>query len=59
MNRISPKPNKIPAVQPESDGEPSLLAPLVLVSIEGMYLLKAIGRDAIADSAAIELTSRR
>jgi AcrR family transcriptional regulator len=46
-------------LQPESDGEPSLLAPLVLVSIEGMYLLKAIGRDAIADSAAIELTSRR
>jgi hypothetical protein len=45
-------------LQPESDGEPSLLAPLFLASIEGMYLLKAIGRGAIADSALIELTPR-
>src|SRR3984957_15457340 len=34
------------------------LAPLFLTAIEGMYLLKAIGRDALADSAAAELMSR-
>ncbi len=45
-------------LQPESDGEPSLLAPLFLVSVEGMYLLKAIGRDALSESAVIELASR-
>jgi AcrR family transcriptional regulator len=45
-------------LQPEDSGEPSSLAPLFLASIEGMYLLEAIGRGAIADSAAIELTSR-
>jgi hypothetical protein len=45
-------------LQPESDGEPSLLAPLFLASIEGMSLLKAIGRGAIADSALIELAPR-
>lgn len=45
-------------LQPESDGEPSLLAPLFLASIEGMYLLKAIGRGALAGSALIELASR-
>ncbi len=45
-------------LQPESDGEPPSLAPLFLVSIEGMYLLKAIGRGALADSAVIELASR-
>lgn len=44
-------------LQPESDGEPPLLAPLFIASIEGMYLLKAIGRDAIADSAVMELVS--
>jgi AcrR family transcriptional regulator len=42
-------------LQPESDGEPPLLAPLFIASIEGMYLLKAIGRPALADSAAVEL----
>jgi AcrR family transcriptional regulator len=42
----------------ESDGEPSLSAPLFLTSIEGMYLLKAIGRGAIADAAVNELASR-
>jgi AcrR family transcriptional regulator len=45
-------------LQPESDGEPSLLAPLFLSSIEGMYLLKAIGRSALANSALVELASR-
>jgi AcrR family transcriptional regulator len=45
-------------LQPEGDGEPSLLAPLFLASIEGMYLLKAIGRGALADRAAVELASR-
>ena len=45
-------------LQPESNGEPSLLAPLFLASIEGMYLLKAIGRGTIADSALIELAAR-
>jgi AcrR family transcriptional regulator len=41
-------------LQPES-GEPSLLAPLFLASIEGMYLLQAIGRGAIADAAVLSL----
>ena len=45
-------------LQPGAGGEPSLLAPLFLASIEGMYLLKAIGRGELADSAAIELASR-
>jgi hypothetical protein len=45
-------------LQPEGDGEPSLLPPLFLASIEEMYLLKAIGRDALADAAAAELASR-
>jgi len=43
---------------PESDGAPSSLAPLFLASIKGLNLLKAVGRDALADSAAIELASR-
>jgi AcrR family transcriptional regulator len=43
-------------LRPEGGGDP--LAPLFLASIEGMYLLKAIGRSAIADSAVIELASR-
>jgi hypothetical protein len=34
------------------------LAPLFLASIEGMYLLKAIGRGTLADSAVMELVSR-
>jgi AcrR family transcriptional regulator len=42
-------------LQPESGGEPSLLAPLFLASIEGMYLLQAIGRGAIADAAVSSL----
>jgi AcrR family transcriptional regulator len=42
-------------LQPETDGEPASLAPLFLASIEGMYLLKAIGRGDIADLARIEL----
>jgi AcrR family transcriptional regulator len=45
-------------LQPQSDGEPSSLAPLFLTSIEGMYLLTAIGRGAIADSAITQLASR-
>lgn len=45
-------------LQPESDGEASLLAPLFLASIEGMYLLKAVGRGDLARSALIELASR-
>ena len=44
-------------LQPGGDGEPSTLAPLFLASIEGMYLLKAIGRSAFAGSAMSELTS--
>ena len=42
---------------PERNGDPSS-APLFLVAFEGMYLLKAIGRGAIADPAATELASR-
>ena len=45
-------------LEPEGDREPSLLAPLFLASIEGMYLLEAIGRGALAASAVIELASR-
>jgi len=43
-------------LQPEEGREP--LAPLFLAAIEGMYLLEAIGRGAIADAAVIELASR-
>ena len=43
---------------PENDGEPSPLAPLFMASIEGAYLLTAIGRGALADSAVVELVSR-
>jgi len=39
------------------DGKPALSAALFLTSIEGMYLLKAIGRDGIADTAVSELTT--
>ena len=38
-------------LQPQSDGGPSSLAPLVLAAIEGMYLLQAVGRSALASSA--------
>jgi AcrR family transcriptional regulator len=41
-------------LEPENDGAPSALAPLFL-AIEGMYLLKAVGRSALADSAALAL----
>jgi hypothetical protein len=44
-------------LRPENDGEPSLLAPLFLTSIEGLYLLEAIGRGALAESAVTELVS--
>ena len=43
---------------PDLDGAPSRLAPLFMAAIEGMYLLKAIGRDAMAQSAATELAGR-
>ena len=46
-------------VRPDGAGEPASLAPLFLASIEGMYLLKAIGRGAMADAAMIELALRR
>ena len=42
----------------EDDGEPSSLAPLFLVAIEGMYLLEAVGRERLPDLAASELASR-
>jgi AcrR family transcriptional regulator len=42
-------------LKPETGGEPRFLASLFLASIEGMYLLEAIGRRDIADSAAIGL----
>ena len=45
-------------LQPESDGGPPSSAPLFLASIEGMYLLDAIGRGAFADSAVTELAAR-
>ena len=45
-------------LQPGSESEPPVLAPLFLASIEGMYLLKAIGRGPLAASAVSELASR-
>jgi AcrR family transcriptional regulator len=42
-------------LQPEGRQEASSLAPLLLASIEGMYLLKAIGRDALARTAVTHL----
>ena len=45
-------------LQPDSGGQPSSWAPLFLASIEGPYLLKAIGRGAIADAAVRELVAR-
>jgi AcrR family transcriptional regulator len=44
-------------LQPDGDRDPALFAPLFLASIEGMYLLNAIGRGAVADSAFIGLAS--
>lgn len=45
-------------LQPAGDGAPPRLAPLFLASIEGVFLLKAIGRATIADAAVIELAER-
>jgi AcrR family transcriptional regulator len=39
----------------EGNGEAGSSAPLFLAAIEGMYLLKAIGRGGFADSAIVEL----
>ena len=40
---------------PENEGETPSLAPLFMASIEGLYLLQAIGRSALADSAVASL----
>jgi AcrR family transcriptional regulator len=45
-------------LKPENDGAPSALAPLFMASIEGLYLLTAIGRGALSDLAVTELASR-
>ncbi|MBV8683175.1 MAG: TetR/AcrR family transcriptional regulator [Caulobacteraceae bacterium] len=45
-------------LQPEGDGDPARLAPLFLASIEGMYLLTAVGRGDLAEATAQELVSR-
>ena len=42
-------------LQPESDGGPASLAPLFLASIEGMYLLMAVGRGTIASRRSVSL----
>ena len=42
----------------EGDGDQPSMAPLFLASVEGMYLLKAIGRDNIADAALGRLALR-
>lgn len=44
-------------LQPDADGEPSSSAPLFLAAVEGMYLLRAIGRDILADAAVKSLVS--
>ena len=45
-------------LEPDNQDVTSPLAPLFIASIEGMYLLKAIGRGGMADSAAAELAKR-
>ena len=45
-------------LQPDDRGEPSLLAPLFMASIEGLYLLEAIGRRDLVASALSEFASR-
>jgi AcrR family transcriptional regulator len=42
-------------LRPESTGDPVVLGPMFIASIEGMYLLKAIGRGHVADLAGTEL----
>lgn len=44
-------------LKPQGDGETPSSAALFLATIEGMYLLKAIGRPAIAGSAMLELSA--
>lgn len=44
-------------LQPQGDGGLSALAPLFLAAIEGMYLLEAVGRGALASSAEDRLVS--
>ena len=46
------------AIRLQREGDAPSSAPLFLASIEGMYLLEAIGRSALADAAAAELVSR-
>jgi AcrR family transcriptional regulator len=43
-------------LEPASEGAPPLSAALFLAAIEGMYLLTAIGRPALAAAAMIELS---
>ena len=45
-------------LEPEGDGAAASLGPLFLATIEGMSLLKAVGREALADSAVAALASR-
>jgi len=45
-------------LQPDDGGAPGVLAPMFLAAIEGMYLLKVIGRGVLADSAALEFARR-
>ena len=44
-------------LEPETDGNPSRSAALVVAAIEGMYLLKAIGRPALANDAMTALSA--
>ena len=45
-------------LEPQSDGARPLSAALFLAAIQGMYVLTAVGRPAIADAAMIELRMR-
>jgi len=42
-------------LEPRLDGAPAVSAPLFLAAIEGLYLLNAIGRPAIAQAGMVEL----
>lgn len=44
-------------LQPDGERDPAALAPMFLASIEGMYLLTAIGRSDLADEALTGLAS--
>lgn len=45
-------------LQMDSEGDPASLTAMFMASIEGIYLLEAVGRGSIADTARLELVGR-